>query len=123
MFGSQLRSELQQCLLQLATSQQVVGAIRQTFAMIEFTAQGEILDANAPFLATMGYRLEEVRGQHHRMFCSKEQVASPAYAQFWRRLADGESFSDRYMRIAKGGREVWLEASYMPVRDAQGMVI
>ena len=123
MFGSQLRSELQQCLLQLATSQQVIGAIRQTFAMIEFTAQGEILDANAPFLAVMGYRLEEVRGQHHRMFCSKEQVASPAYAQFWRRLADGESFSDRYMRIAKGGREVWLEASYMPVRDAQGMVI
>ncbi|MDZ4333137.1 MAG: PAS domain-containing methyl-accepting chemotaxis protein [Pseudomonas sp.] len=123
MFGSQLRSELQQCLVQLATSQQVIGAIRQTFAMIEFTAQGEILDANPPFLATMGYRLEEIRGQHHRMFCSKEQVASPAYAQFWRRLADGESFSDRYMRIAKGGREIWLEASYLPVRDAQGKVI
>lgn len=123
MFGSQLRSELQQSQLQLATSQQIIGAIRQTFAMIEFTAQGEILDASTPFLATMGYRLEEIRGQHHRLFCSKEQVASPAYAQFWRRLADGESFSDRYMRIAKGGREIWLEASYLPVRDAQGKVI
>ena len=123
MFGSKSHSELQQCQLQLAASQQVIGAIRQTFAMIEFTAQGEILDANAPFLAVMGYRLEEVRGQHHRMFCSQAQLASPAYAKFWQRLADGESFSDRYMRIAKGGGEVWLEASYLPVRDAQGKVV
>jgi methyl-accepting chemotaxis protein len=122
MFGSRLRSELQQCQSQLATSQQVIDVIRQTFAMIEFTAQGEILDANAPFLATMGYRLEELRGQHHRMFCSPEQVANPAYTQFWRRLTNGESFSDRYMRVAKGGREIWLEASYLPVRDAQGRV-
>ena len=93
MFGSKSHSELQQCQLQLAASQQVIGAIRQTFAMIEFTAQGEILDANAPFLAVMGYRLEEVRGQHHRMFCSQAQLASPAYAKFWQRLADGESFT------------------------------
>lgn len=123
MFGSKSHSELQQCQLQLSASQQVIGAIRQTFAMIEFTVQGEILDANAPFLAVMGYRLEEVRGQHHRMFCSQVQLSSPAYAKFWQRLADGESFSDRYMRIAKGGREVWLEASYLPVRDAQGKVV
>ena len=120
MFGSQLRSELQQCQLQLATNQQFVGAIRQTFAMIEFTAQGEILDANPLFLATMGYRPEELRGQHHRLLCSNEQVASPAYAQFWQRLADGENLSDRFMRVTKDGREVWLEASYMPVRDTQG---
>ena len=123
MFGSKCRSELQQCQVQLAASQQVIGVIRQTFAMIEFTAQGEILDANPPFLAVMGYRLEDIRGQNHRMFCSQAQLASPAYAKFWQRLADGESFSDRYMRFAKGGREVWLEASYMPVRDAQGKVV
>lgn len=122
MFGSHLRNELQQCQQDLAANQQVIDAIRRTFAVIEFTAQGNIIDANEPFLATMGYRLEELRGQHHRMFCSKEQVASAAYAQFWRRLADGESFSDRYMRVAKGGREIWLEASYLPVRDAQGQV-
>lgn len=123
MFGSKIHSELQQCQVQLAASQQVIGVIRQTFAMIEFTAQGEILDANPPFLAVMGYRLEDIRGQNHRMFCSQAQLASPAYAKFWQRLADGESFSDRYMRFAKGGREVWLEASYMPVRDAQGKVV
>ena len=123
MFRSQLRSELQHSQQQLATSQQVLGAIRNTFAMIEFTPQGEILDANPAFLAAMGYRLEELRGQHHRLFCTQEQVASPGYMQFWQRLADGESFSDRYMRVAKGGREIWLEASYLPVRNAQGRVV
>ncbi|MEA1605008.1 PAS domain-containing methyl-accepting chemotaxis protein [Pseudomonas sp. T5W1] len=103
-------------------SKEVIGAIRRTFAMIELTVHGEIIDANEPFLAVMGYRLEELRGQHHRLFCSKEQLGSPAYTQFWRRLANGESFSDRYLRIAKDGREVWLEASYLPVRNAQGQV-
>ena len=122
MFGSRLRGELQQCQQDLVVSKEVLGAIRRTFAMIEFTAQGEIIDANEPFLAVMGYRLEELRGQHHRLFCSKEQLASPTYTQFWRRLANGESFSDRYLRIAKDGREVWLEASYLPVRNAQGQV-
>ncbi len=122
MFGSRLRGELQQCQQDLVMSQQVLGAIRSTFAMIEFTAQGEILDANEPFLALMGYRLEELRGQHHRLFCSEEQLGSPGYMQFWRRLADGESFSDRYMRIAKNGCEIWLEASYLPVRNSQGQV-
>jgi methyl-accepting chemotaxis protein len=114
---------LQQCLQELAASQQVIAAIRRTFALIEFSAQGEILDANEPFLAVMGSQQDELRGQHHRLFCSQEQEASSAYAQFWRRLAAGESFSDRYMRVAKGGREVWLEASYLPVRNAQGQVI
>ncbi|HSC85021.1 MAG TPA: PAS domain-containing protein, partial [Pseudomonas sp.] len=122
MFGSGLRNELQQCQSQLASSQQALGAIRQTMAMIEFTPQGEIIDANEPFLATMGYRLDELRGQHHRLFCSKELLGSPAYAQFWQRLGNGESFSDRFMRVAKGGREIWLEASYLPVRDASGRV-
>jgi methyl-accepting chemotaxis protein len=122
MFRSHLRSELEQCHQKLAASQQVIAAIRQTFAMIEFSAQGEILDANEPFLRVMGYRLEELRGQHHRMFCTQEQAVSPGYAKFWRRLAGGESFSDCFMRVAKGGREIWLEASYLPVRNAEGQV-
>ncbi|MBC9248914.1 pili assembly chaperone [Pseudomonas alcaligenes] len=122
MFGSGLRNELQQCQSQLASSQQALAAIKQTMAMIEFTAQGDILDANEPFLTTMGYRLDELRGQHHRMFCPKDLLASPAYSQFWQRLGNGESFSDRFMRVARGGREIWLEASYLPVRDADGRV-
>lgn len=122
MFGSQLRNELQQCRQELAASQQMTDAVRRTFAVIEFSAQGEVLDANEPFLALMGYRLDEIRGQHHRLFCSAEQVSSAAYSQFWQRLAAGESFSDCYLRLAKGGRELWLEASYLPVRNMQGQV-
>lgn len=122
MFGSSARLELQQCRVELAQSQQSLAAIRQTMAMIEFSPEGEILEANEPFLATMGYRIDELRGQHHRMFCAKELLASAAYGQFWQRLANGESFSERFMRVAKGGREIWLEASYMPVRNAAGKV-
>ena len=122
MFGSGFRNQLQQCQAQLASSQQTLGAIRNTMALIEFTPQGEILEANEPFLATVGYRREEVCGQHHRMFCTRELLTSPAYAQFWQRLANGESFSDRFVRLAKGGREIWLEASYLPVSDSSGRV-
>ncbi|VXA96955.1 Biofilm dispersion protein BdlA [Pseudomonas sp. 8AS] len=122
MFGSATRSELQKCQTLLAASQQALAAIRQSMAMIEFTPQGQIIEANEPFLNTMGYRLDELHGQHHRLFCTQELLASPAYAQFWQRLANGESFSDRFVRLAKGGREVWLEASYLPVRDAAGRV-
>ncbi len=122
MFGSSARRELQQCQAELTASQQSMAAIRQTMAMIEFTPQGEILDANEPFLTVMGYRLDELRGKHHRVFCADSTQGSAAYAQFWQRLAKGESFSDRFMRIAKGGREIWLQASYMPVLDANGRV-
>lgn len=123
MFGSALRTELQQSQLQLASYQQLLAAIRQAFAVIEFTAEGEILDASQPFLSVMGYSLDELRGQHHRIFCNHEQTSSSAYAQFWRRLGSGETFCDRYKRVAKGGREVWLEACYMPVRNADGKVV
>ena len=122
MFGSSARRELQQCQAELTASQQSMAAIRQTMAMIEFTPQGEILDANEPFLTVMGYRLDELRGKHHRVFCADSTQGSAAYAQFWQRLAKGESFNDRFMRIAKGGREIWLQASYMPVLDANGRV-
>ena len=122
MFGSETRKQLQHCQDELASSQQTLAAIRQTMALIEFSPDGEILDANQAFLNTMGYRLEELRGQHHRLFMPAQQVSSAAYAQFWQRLRSGESFSDRFMRLAKGGREIWLEASYMPVRDSHGRV-
>ncbi|WP_081963351.1 PAS domain-containing methyl-accepting chemotaxis protein [Pseudomonas sp. ML96] len=122
MFGSSVRNELSLCQSQLFASEQMLAAIRKGMALIEFSPQGEILDANAAFLDTVGYRLEEVRGQHHRMFCSPQLLSSPEYARFWQRLAQGESFSDRFMRVAKGGREIWLEASYLPVRDPQGNV-
>ncbi|WP_435817422.1 methyl-accepting chemotaxis protein [Metapseudomonas otitidis] len=97
-----------------------LASIRRTMAMIEFTPDGIILDANPAFLDVVGYRLDEVVGQHHRMFCAREFAHSSAYQQFWERLRKGERFSDRFARLARDGREVWLEATYMPIQDAFG---
>ncbi|MGL4511608.1 MAG: methyl-accepting chemotaxis protein [Lacipirellulaceae bacterium] len=95
-------------------------AIRRSYAVIEFTTDGTILGANDAFLGAMGYSLDEVQGRHHRMFCDPTFAASPEYGQFWRRLAHGEYFSAEYQRFAKGGRGVWIQASYNPVLDAAG---
>ncbi|MEH6687423.1 MAG: PAS domain-containing methyl-accepting chemotaxis protein [Halopseudomonas sabulinigri] len=122
MFGSRLRQELEQCSTELATNKQILAAISKSLAMIEFSPNGDILDANETFLNCMGYRMDEVRGQHHRMFCARELLSSSEYTRFWQRLANGETFSDRFMRLAKGNRAVWLEASYLPVKDANGKV-
>ncbi|TPV22032.1 methyl-accepting chemotaxis protein [Pantoea anthophila] len=91
-------------------------------AVIEFTPAGIIRRASPLFLATMGYRAEEIMGQHHRMFCPPALVNSAEYQRFWQRLAAGESFSDKYLRLANGMRPVWLEASYIPVTDRRGRV-
>jgi len=100
-----------------------LASIRRTMAMIEFTPDGIILDANPAFLDVVGYRLDEVVGQHHRMFCAREFAHSSAYQQFWDRLRKGERFSDRFSRRARDGRELWLEATYMPIQDALGRTL
>ncbi len=123
MFRSRrLAAALAACESRLAVSQQTLDAIRNTMAYIEFSADGIILDANSRFLDVMGYTLETIRGRHHRMFCTPELLASPAYDAFWQRLARGESFSDRFLRLGRDGRRIWLEASYLPIRDAHGRV-
>ena len=101
----------------------VLNAINRSQAVITFKPDGTILDANQNFLATVGYRLEEIRGQHHRLFVEPGFAASPEYGQFWRRLNEGEFFSADYHRLGKGGRDVWLQASYNPVFDTQGKVV
>ncbi len=100
-----------------------LSAIRQSMAMIEFTPQGVILNANPIFLSVVHYALDEVIGQHHRIFCSRPQTDSPEYAKFWARLQQGESFSSRFSRRTREGDEIWLEATYMPVRNDQGAVV
>ena len=97
-----------------------LNAIMRSQAVIEFDLEGRILTANKNFLDTMGYTLEEIVGQHHRMFMDAAEVASPAYATFWQQLARGEFQSAQYRRLGKGGREIWLQASYNPVLDRQG---
>lgn len=97
-----------------------VSAIRKAMAVIEFTLDGHILDANENFLAVTGYSLEEIRGKHHGMFCDAAYRSSPEYRAFWEKLGRGEYDSGQYQRFGKGGREVWIQASYNPIMDAKG---
>jgi methyl-accepting chemotaxis protein len=97
-------------------------AIDKVMAIIEFTPDGDIVKANENFLATVGYQLNEIVGKHHRIFMPPEQISSNEYAVFWKRLASGETFKQRFPRINKQGDTVWLEASYNPIYDVQGNV-
>ena len=97
-----------------------IDAISRVQAVIEFGLDGHILEANANFLQTMGYTLDELRGQHHRIFCEPAQASSPAYAEFWRHLGAGELHAGVYKRRHKDGRDVWINASYNPVFGPDG---
>ena len=104
----------------LAELQAQVDALHKVQAVIEFDLAGNILTANANFFGALGYTLPEIVGRHHRMFVDEDYAASAAYRDFWTRLARGEFDEGQYRRIGKGGREVWIQASYNPVFDPQG---
>ncbi|MBN6774114.1 PAS domain S-box protein [Pseudomonas granadensis] len=95
-------------------------AIDRAMAVIEFDLEGNVLTANQNFLTRMGYTLAELKGKHHRLFCTSELVNSGAYQDFWRRLNQGELFHGLFERVDKRGQTVWLEANYNPVYDAAG---
>lgn len=97
-----------------------ISAISRSQAVIEFKLDGTILTANENFCSALGYRLEEIRGQHHRLFVSPKEASGAEYQEFWRKLNSGEFWSGEYKRIGKGGREVWIQASYNPIFDASG---
>lgn len=92
-----------------------IAAINLAQAVIEFAPDGTILRANDNFLKTMGYTLQEIEGKHHSMFVQKGYENSTEYKEFWAKLNRGEFHSDEYMRLGKGGREVWIQASYNPI--------
>jgi methyl-accepting chemotaxis protein len=104
----------------------VQNALAQTAAMgrsqavIEFKLDGTIVTANQNFLVAMGYTLDEIRGKHHRMFVDASERDSTAYREFWTRLNRGEFQAAQYKRFGKGGREIWIQASYNPILDANG---
>ena len=100
-----------------------IAALHRSQAVIAFDPTGTILDANQNFLDAVGYRLDEIQGRHHSMFvdASEQQVA--AYRGFWDRLGRGEFSAGEFRRIAKGGREVWIQASYNPIKDVDGTVL
>jgi methyl-accepting chemotaxis protein len=95
-------------------------AISRVQAIIEFDLNGMILGANENFLNAVGYRLEEIKGQHHSLFVEPAYRASDEYRRFWEKLARGDYDSGQYRRIAKSGKDVWLQASYNPILDANG---
>ena len=98
----------------------IMTAISRSMAVVEFKASGEILTANSNFLDATGYRLDEIQGKHHRIFCEESLANSSRYLEFWQKLNRGEFVSGRFKRIGKQGNEVWLEASYNPIIDNHG---
>ncbi|BAN56352.1 TPA: methyl-accepting chemotaxis protein [Pseudomonas putida] len=100
----------------------LIKALMRSTAVIEFALDGTILTANERFLASVGYRLEQIRGKHHRMFCEPEEANSAGYQAFWDKLRRGEYVAERFKRIDAHGRVVWLEASYNPLFDAHDVL-
>lgn len=98
-------------------------ALSRSLATIEFSMDGTILDANTNFLTFMGYEAEEVVGRHHGIFVGKDELESKAYRDFWATLQRGQFQAAEYKRIAKGGREVWIQASYNPILDGSGKAV
>ena len=105
---------------QAADSLGKLEALNRSRAIIEFDVDGNVLTANDLFLGEMKYRLQDIVGKHHSMFCDPVYASSPAYQQFWAQLRSGEFDSGRYKRIAKDGSEIWIEASYNPIFDSEG---
>ncbi|MCJ9734201.1 PAS domain-containing methyl-accepting chemotaxis protein [Bradyrhizobium sp. PRIMUS42] len=98
-------------------------AIGRSQAMIEFNLDGTIITANKNFLDALGYQLNEIQGKHHSMFVPADQRDGAEYKAFWAALNRGESQAREFKRIGKGGREVWIEASYNPVLDGNGKTV
>jgi methyl-accepting chemotaxis protein len=101
-------------------AQEIFQAIDRSLAIIRFTLDGNILHANQNFLNAMGYSLEEIRGKHHRIFVDPAYANSTEYQNFWAKLRHGEFDTGEYRRVGKGGRDVWIQASYNPVFDRNG---
>ncbi|WP_397570076.1 methyl-accepting chemotaxis protein [Schlesneria sp. T3-172] len=98
----------------------ITNALNKSQAMVEFEMDGTIITANENFLKIVGYTLDEIRGRHHRMFVEEALQYSPAYREFWESLNRGEFTAAQYKRIAKGNREIWIQATYNPILDPKG---
>jgi methyl-accepting chemotaxis protein len=97
-----------------------IEAIGKSQAVIEFGMDGVILGANENFLKALGYSLSEIKGQHHSMFVSPSERDSAGYREFWATLNRGKFQSGEYKRVGKGGKEIWIQASYNPILDLNG---
>jgi PAS domain S-box-containing protein len=100
-----------------------MNAINQSNAVIEFDLSGNIVYANQNFCNVMGYTLKELKGNHHRIFCTEEYSKSDEYKEFWSKLKNGDFVSSQFNRVKKDGEEIWLQATYNPILDNDGQVI
>jgi methyl-accepting chemotaxis protein len=97
-----------------------INAIHKSQAIIEFTLDGKVITANENFLTVIGYSLDEIKGQPHGLFVDAAERSSAGYRQFWEALRRGDYQSGEYKRLGKGGKEVWIQASYNPIQDMNG---
>ncbi|CAH0177429.1 Biofilm dispersion protein BdlA [Pseudomonas brassicacearum] len=123
MFNTTLKNELTARTAELAMYKGLVGALERSMAVIEFSPDGKVLRANENFLATMGYRADQLASLSHRDFCTPALVGSAEYREFWNQLRAGQFVSGTFQRRSAQGQNVWLEASYNPVVDEQGRVV
>jgi methyl-accepting chemotaxis protein len=109
--------------LRNAEFESLIKAVNRGQAVIEFDMDGKVITANPNFLKLMGYRLDEIVGRHHRMFCLEQEVSTPAYSAMWERLNRGEFDGGEYQRLGNNKKEVWISATYNPIFDINGKPI
>ncbi|NDW03483.1 methyl-accepting chemotaxis protein [Jiella pacifica] len=105
-----------------ASSGAILQALDRSLAIIEFKPDGTIIKANGNFCSAMGYDVSEIIGKHHSMFVDPAEIQSAAYSEFWAKLGRGEYDARQYKRLGKGGKEIWIEASYNPVFSGSKVV-
>ncbi len=113
-------SDITQTVETAAENSAFIQALLRSTAVIEFDLGGHVLTANEQFLRGMGYNLAQIKGKHHSLFCDPQEVSQASYKDFWATLNRGEFVASRFKRVDSSGRDVWLEATYNPVHDAQG---
>ncbi|MDY0935641.1 PAS domain-containing methyl-accepting chemotaxis protein [Pseudomonas viridiflava] len=113
-------SDITQTVETAAENSAFIQALLRSTAVIEFDLSGHVLTANDQFLRGMGYNLAQIKGKHHSLFCDPHEVSQASYKDFWATLNRGEFVASRFKRVDSSGRDVWLEATYNPVHDAQG---
>lgn len=116
------KQDMADCESRASECQAIHEAIRRAMATIEFTTDGLIVDVNDLFLEVVGYRRDDVIGNHHSIFCDRELANSAEYRQFWDALRAGEPRSGTFPRRGKDGHKLWLEATYFPIKGSDGQI-
>lgn len=118
--SKELEKEIAETAAEVAELRRERGALHRSQAVIEFNMDGTIRTANENFLSAMGYSLSEIQGQHHRLFVDSEYADSAEYKEFWEKLNQGTFESAEYKRLGKGGKEIWIQATYNPILNDDG---